>query len=765
MARRRTRRSVSRKTKVIKIGKRNVGIPVLIVCFLYIFTYFFAPETPIAVLLGKVWDMIYGQKWTIYIAFLWLLYFLAIYKKSYLIKSISNRFFLLSVSISSIINFPVVENINTDYVNYGGYISSWLIEILRLMFWDNIAAIKLLCLLCLIAGIIWIIFVLNIELPRVTVPKIQIQAKDKQELSSRWWYKDNLNNSDNSNKVKISKDAYVNISEKNNTWLWQINKDEDIKSKLKQAISAKLGLSKWSYNKVWTFDEYFDQGGNTSSIENNINYKKPVFPADKPTFGIQLLDQSDSKSQEIDHVFIQEKWNLIQKKFAEFGVWVDIAWYDIWPSVVQIKVQPHNGVKLSDIEKLKNDLMLWLRAKTLRIIAPIPGTHFVWIEIPNPKATMVRLSDILSSDEFMSKVQDNLTNLALGKWVDGKISVKSLESMPHLLIAWATWQGKSVWVNDFILSLIYQNTPDELKFIMIDPKQVEMELYSWLPYLLCPIVTDPEKALKALKRATVEMDNRYSLLKQYRVKNISEYNEAISSNKNNDSNTSKMNRIVVVIDELADLMMSGKKKDVELCITRIAQKARAVGMHLIVATQRPSVNVITWLIKANMPTRISFGVVSNVDSRTILDMKWAEDLLGKWDMLYLDPSSKHPLRLQCPYVDTKEIEKVVTKLKEKYMRGLEEEEIYDQELVALLESNISTWSNWHILFDGENDGSDEALMEQAIDLIRSSRKASTTAIQRKLKIWFARAGRIMDMLEERGIVWPQEWWKPRDVLI
>lgn len=760
MARKRTRRTSTRRTKVINLSKRNVGIPVLIVCFLYIFTYFFAPETPIAWLLSKVWDMIYGEKWTIYIAFLWLIYFLAIYNKTYLIKSISNKFFLLSIFISSIINFPVVENISADYVNYGGYISSWFIELLRLMFGTNISAIKLLCLLCLVASIVWIIFVLNLDLPRVQVPKIHIKAPDKSDiLSTSRWYKDNQVSTSGPSKVKINKDAYLNIWEKNQI-LSDDMKDTDLRSKLKKALSAKLWISKWLDTEGSWYENNSDNDKN-----NQIAYKKPVFPADKPTFGIQLLDQSDSKWQEIDINFIQEKWDMIQKKLWEFGIWVDIAGYDVWPSVVQIKIQPHNGVKVADIEKLRNDMMLSLKAKSLRIIAPIPWTHFVWIEIPNPKATMVRLSDILASDEFMSKVQDNLTNLALGKWVDGKIAVKSLESMPHLLIAWATWQGKSVWVNDFILSLIYQNTPDELKFIMVDPKQVEMELYSWLPYLLCPIITDPEKALKALKRATVEMDNRYSLLKRFRVKNISEYNEAIWSDKNPDEILSKMNRIVVVIDELADLMMSGKKKDVELCITRIAQKARAVGMHLIVATQRPSVNVITWLIKANMPTRVSFGVVSNVDSRTILDMKWAEDLLGKWDMLYLDPSSKHPLRLQCPYVDTKEIERVITRLKEKYMTWVEEDEVYDQELVNLLESNISTWSGGNILFDGENDGSDEALMEQAIDLIRSSRKASTTAIQRKLRIWFARAGRIMDMLEERGIVWPQDGWRPRDVLI
>jgi len=290
--------------------------------------------------------------------------------------------------------------------------------------------------------------------------------------------------------------------------------------------------------------------------------------------------------------------------------------------VVQIKLQPQSGVKYSEIERLKNDLMGALKSKTLRILAPIVGTEYVGIEISNPKPSMVRLSEVLGSSDFVEMMNNNLTNLSLGKGIDGKLVIKSLDQMPHLLIAGATGQGKSVGVNDFILSLMFQNTPNELRFIMVDPKQVEMELYSGLPYLLCPIITDPEKALRALKRATVEMDTRYGMLKQLRVKNLEEYNAKVETLPLDQQVVyQKMHRIVIVVDELADLMMSGKKKDVELCITRIAQKARAVGMHLIVATQRPSVNVITGLIKANMPTRISFGVVSQIDSRTILDMK------------------------------------------------------------------------------------------------------------------------------------------------
>ncbi|USN57153.1 MAG: DNA translocase FtsK [Candidatus Peribacteria bacterium] len=327
---------------------------------------------------------------------------------------------------------------------------------------------------------------------------------------------------------------------------------------------------------------------------------------------------------------------------------------------MQIRVRPEAGIKVSAIENLQSDIALSLKAKGLRIVAPIPGTDCIGIQIPNPQPQMVRLSTMLGSDKFLGAMNDNWTNLALGKNVSGEVVVKSLEAMPHLLVAGATGSGKSVGVNDFILSLMYQNTPSEMKFLMVDPKQVEMELYSGLPYLLAPIITDPDKALRMLKRTVDEMETRYTLLKKNKVKHIDEFNAKQPHNS--------LYRIVVIIDELADLMMSGNKKEVELCITRIAQKARAVGIHLIVATQRPSVNVITGLIKANMPTRISYGVVSQIDSRTILGIKGAEELVGKGDMLYMDASTKYPERIQCPFVGTEEINHVVKYLQMKYMK-------------------------------------------------------------------------------------------------
>lgn len=418
-------------------------------------------------------------------------------------------------------------------------------------------------------------------------------------------------------------------------------------------------------------------------------------------------------------------------------------------------VTPDSGVKISSIESHKDDMMLALKTKSLRIIAPIPGTDSVGIEIPNPHPSMIRLHELLGSQEFIAATKDNATNISLGKWIDGKLVVRSLEKMPHLLVAGATGQGKSVWLNDFILSLMVQNTPDQIKFVMVDPKQVEMEMYSWLPYQLCPIITDPEQALKALKRCAIEMDERYTILKNARVKNVAEYMEKTGES---------MYRIVIVIDELADLMMTGKKKDVEMVIARIAQKARAVGIHLILATQRPSVNVITGLIKANIPCRISFGVVSQIDSRTILDQKGAEDLVGKGDMLYLDTTMKFPIRVQAPFVDTPEIDAIVQYLKSKYMKNIEESEIYHPQLMEILEAGANSAGDAYAeLLWWDSD--DDALMRQAMDVIVDSRRASTTQLQKKLSIWFARASRIMDMLEDRWVVWPQEGSKPREVLI
>ena len=396
---------------------------------------------------------------------------------------------------------------------------------------------------------------------------------------------------------------------------------------------------------------------------------------------------------------------------------------------MQIKIKPEEGIKISAIEGLSNDIKLSLKSKSLRIIAPIPGTDMIGIQIPNPKASMVRLGDIISTEEFSMQMKKNSTNLSLGKGIDGSVQVKALESMPHLLVAGATGSGKSVGINDFIVSLMFQNTPAELKFLMVDPKQVELEMYSGLPYLLAPIVYDSGKAIKLLQWTVEEMEKRYSTLKDQRVRNLDEYNQKMEA-----EGQEKMYRIVFIIDEMADMMLSSSanRKEVENCINRLAAKARAVGIHLILATQRPSVNVITGLIKANIPTRIAFGVVSEVDSRTILGRKGAEDLVGKGDMLYMDPSTKFPIRIQAPFVSTEEIERVVSQLRNKYMQNLTEEDIYHPEIIAALENKVETARG--VLSSGGEGGNDEDLINQAIQVIAETRKASATLLQRKLNV-------------------------------
>ena len=490
----------------------------------------------------------------------------------------------------------------------------------------------------------------------------------------------------------------------------------------------------------------------TQEKQTKTQSQEIKFPEDKPTFDINLLQQPwNSEDYEIEDSYLVEKAEWIKDKLNEFGIPVSIEWFNIWPTVIQIKIIPEGWIKISKIENLKKDISLALKTKSLRVIAPIPGTEYVGIEIPNPKPQIVTLSEIISSNEFSKLISKNTTNLAVWKNIEWKKTIYSLEKMPHLLVAWATGSGKSVWINTFILSLIYQNTPDELKFIMIDPKQVELWIYDGIPYLLSPIITEPEKSTKVLKWIVDFMNERYNKLKKLKVRNIDQYNKKVLKEE-------KMYRLVIIVDELADLMMSGDKKSVENYIARIAQMARAVGIHLIVATQRPSVNVITWLIKANIPTRIAFGVVSRQDSRTILDVKWAEDLVGKWDMLYMDPNTKFPVRLQSPFVDTDETEKIVSSIKEKYMQGISENDIYHPEIINILEDNPEKW-------EAGNSWDDDELVEEAIKIIQETRKASATMLQRKLGVWFARAAKIMDILEERWVVGPADWAKPRDIYV
>lgn len=736
MARRRSYKSRSPKGfNVFVLDKYTIGWGFIVVSALYFFALFMAPQSPI---LGRFHQASYFVFWETgtppFFALSFVFGVLVLLKWN-LIRILTKQFLLLLLLVSAALNFPVLDDpkLNT-YTEWGGYISWPVFWLLYKWFGNQPMAIKGMIVTLFVVLIIWIFYKFNIPVP---IPRVNIRLPEQKSLEYRSsvWKKsleksiksssfspEKEKNSDTDNKWSFLKDFFTGWSSENS--------DSLLKTAIKSTISK--------------------------SVDDKVHQKTMAhisFPKDKPTFNLNLL-RKHSGAVDVDHELLVKKAQMIQSKLIEFGVPVTIDGFDIWPSIIQIRVKPEAGIKISTIENLKQDITLATRSKALRIVAPIPGTDCVGIQIPHPKPSMVHLADILWSADFTQWMQKNLTNLTLGKAIDWTNIIKSLEDMPHLLIAGATGSWKSVWVNDFILSLMYQNNPNELKFLMVDPKQVELEMYAGLPYLLAPIVTQAEKALKLLQWAVEEMEVRYTKLSKARVKKLSEYNDKFPQEQ--------LYRIIFVIDELADLMMSGNKKEVESCITRIAQKARAVGIHLIVATQRPSVNVITGLIKANIPTRIAFWVVSQIDSRTILGIKWAEDLLGKWDLLYMDTTTKHPMRVQAPFVDTDEIEAVISSLKQSYMKWLSEEDVYHPEIMRILESKAEYASNQ---YSGWSGGDDDELIEQAIEVILETRKASATLLQRKLNLWFARAARVMDELEKRGVVWPQDGAKARDILI
>jgi DNA segregation ATPase FtsK/SpoIIIE, S-DNA-T family len=459
----------------------------------------------------------------------------------------------------------------------------------------------------------------------------------------------------------------------------------------------------------------------------------------------ELLNKN-TKKYEIDKDFVEKQSLEIQKTLLEFNIKVSMDKYTVWPTVIQYRLKPSEWVKLNKIENLKKDLTLALKAKSIRIQAPIPGLGLVWVEVPNEKREVVVIRDLVESKEFTW----HKSNLALVVWknINWTNIIADLAKMPHLLIAGQTWSGKSVAMNGFIVSLLYKNSPDMLRLIMIDPKRVELSIYNWIPHLLAPIISDHEKALNSLKWCVAEMMRRYDIMTQNRSRNLEEYNSKVGKKD-------KMPNIVIVIDELAELMWRNNKKDVENAITRMAQLGRASWMHLLVATQRPSVDVITWLIKANIPSRIALTVASQVDSRTILDQIWAEDLVGYWDMLY-SPIGSEPERIQWVFVETDEVESIINHIKRTIDPSMLED-LYDDSITQWESSSVSV--DW---IQGEYD-EDPKVLEEAIKVIREAWKASTSLLQRRLKLWYARAARVIDILEDMWIVWPWDWSKPRDV--
>lgn len=453
---------------------------------------------------------------------------------------------------------------------------------------------------------------------------------------------------------------------------------------------------------------------------------------------IKLLDLSSDIPRGGDIEATKEK---IRKTFANFGIEVEMGEVSIGPTVTQYTLIPSEGVKLSRIVALNNDLALALAAHPIRIEAPIPGKSLVGIEVPNRKIAKVTLREVIDSREF--RRNKSPLPLALGKDVAGKVWSLDLDKMPHMLIAGATNSGKSVAINCLLLSLMYRNNPDQVKFILVDPKRVELSLYNDIPYLLTPVITDVQKTVNALRWVVGEMDKRYQSLSEAKVRNISEYND-----KNpNDS----MPYIVVVIDELADLMAMAAQ-EVEGAIVRLAQMARAVGIHLVLATQRPSVDVITGLIKANITSRIAFAVASQTDSRTIIDKAGAEKLLGRGDMLLITPEITKPKRLQGAFVSGDEVARVTAYIK-KQVKEVE----YIEEV---------TQNKKGVNIPGVVDGDDsDPLLTEARQLVIQAGKASASYLQRRLRIGYSRAARLLDFLEEEGTIGPADGAKPREVLV
>ena len=440
----------------------------------------------------------------------------------------------------------------------------------------------------------------------------------------------------------------------------------------------------------------------------------------------------------------------LQKTLYSFGVSAKVENVSVGPAITRYELKPAEGVRVSKIANLADDIALNLAAETIRIEAPIPGKQAVGIEVPNKEKEAVHLREVLESEEFQNN-KSKLT-VALGKDVAGNIQLADIAKMPHVLIAGSTGSGKSVCINTIISSIIYNAKPSEVKLVMVDPKVVELSVYNGIPHLLIPVVTDPKKAAGALAWAVQEMDDRYNKFAAKGVRDLKGYNKAVEK----DGGIGKLPQIVIIVDELADLMMVAAK-DVEEAICRLAQKARAAGMHLVIATQRPSVDVITGLIKANIPSRIAFAVSSQVDSRTILDSVGAEKLLGKGDMLFFPSGAPKPVRVQGAFVSDDEVEKVVDFIKQNGTAT------YSEDILESIENNNKTEKEL-AQEQSQDDETDPFLMD-AIQTVVETGQASTSFIQRRFKVGYARAGRIIDQMEERGVISGYQGSKPREVLM
>jgi S-DNA-T family DNA segregation ATPase FtsK/SpoIIIE len=497
-----------------------------------------------------------------------------------------------------------------------------------------------------------------------------------------------------------------------------------------------------------------------AAIVKGVAQQMPLGPGANPSsWSLPTLDMlTVTRHEKADERATQERGMKLIEALKEHGVETDLVGYTRGPTVTRFELSLGGGVKVAKVTSLSRDIAYTMAATDVRILAPIPGKSAIGIEVPNAQRELVSLGDLMMSQE--ARAAGHPLDVAVGKDIAGRAVFLNISTTPHMLIAGTTGAGKSSAINCIITSVLMRSTPDQVKMILIDPKQVEMAQYARLPHLLTPPVTNPKKAANALGWAVKEMERRYDLLVEAGFRDIVGYNAAydrgdLSDEQNTDQSFDRIPYILIVVDELNDLMMVAAR-DVEDCITRIAQKARAVGIHLIVATQRPSVNVITGVIKANIPARMAFAVSSLTDSRVILDQPGAEKLIGKGDMLLLPGNTSVSQRIQSAWVDEAEVRKVVG-----HWRRQAPEVVY----VSGVDGEKSGGSGSDLFGGTTGDSDDDELLRQAMDLVVRTRQGSTSMLQRKLKIGFARAGRIMDLLESRGIVGPSDGSKPREVLM
>ena len=554
------------------------------------------------------------------------------------------------------------------------------------------------------------------------VGKKKKPKKKKEEVKNE--YEEDYEN----NTIKIvgfnkAEDDYLEILEGTQTDLYD---SSSLKSVNKEDCDIYEDVKEQPIKTSKTYKEE----NTTLNTKLNKTYKDYKLP------NVNLLNKTDSKNKDNSKKKVLENANLLEKTLKDFGVDAKVSQVTVGPAITRYEINPSPGVKVSKIVGLTDDIALSLAAKSIRMEAPIPGKSAIGIEVPNENILMVGFREVLESDEF--KNFKSSVPMTLGKDIAGNVVVADISKMPHLLIAGSTGSGKSVCINTLINSIIYKSKPDEVKLILIDPKVVELASYNGIPHLLIPVVTEPKKAANALNWAVNEMNKRYKMFAESGVKDINSYNL---------KHEEKLPKIVIIIDELADLMMISAN-DVEDYICRLAQMARAAGMHLIVATQRPSVDVITGVIKANIPSRIAFAVSSQTDSRTILDMAGAEKLLGKGDMLFYPLGANKPLRIQGAFISEEESEKVV-----EYVKSQVEEVVYENDIVEKVSKEIIKESD------------DDEFLQEAINFVVESKQASSSMLQRKFKIGFNRAARLIDIMEERGIVGKSEGSKPRKVLI